>query len=81
LAKKGILEGEADYKIDNTNKNLPPSSARPSRLVKAVCPNSRTFGSLWVKIFSNRHYQTVDLLRNYYLRGRSALSEEKEISF
>lgn len=34
LAKKGILEGEADYKIDNIKKNLPPSSAKPSNLPK-----------------------------------------------
>ena len=29
-AKKGILEGEADYKVDNEKKDLPPSSAEPS---------------------------------------------------
>ena len=29
-AKKGILEGEADYKVDNEKKNLLPSSAEPS---------------------------------------------------
>lgn len=35
LAKKGILKGEADYKVDNLKKNLPPSSAEPSNLPKA----------------------------------------------
>lgn len=35
LAKKGVLEGEADYKVDNTKKNLLPSSAEPSNPLKA----------------------------------------------
>lgn len=34
-AKKGILAGEADYKVDKAKKNLPPSSAEPSDPPKA----------------------------------------------
>ncbi|MCL6088178.1 MAG: SLATT domain-containing protein [Actinobacteria bacterium] len=30
LAKKGILQGESDYKVDKEKKNLPPSSVEPS---------------------------------------------------
>ncbi len=33
-AKRGILEGEADYKVDKDKKNLPPSSVRPSNPAK-----------------------------------------------
>ena len=34
LAKKGILEGEADYKIDKEKKNLPPNSTEPNNPAK-----------------------------------------------
>lgn len=33
-AKKGILEGEADYKVDIEKKNLPPSEVIPSNPAK-----------------------------------------------
>lgn len=35
LAKKGILEGEADYKVDKHKKDLPSSSVEPSNQPKA----------------------------------------------
>jgi len=42
-SKKGILEGEADYKVDNEKKNLPPKKNLKSspRFARRKLPKNR----------------------------------------